>query len=360
MYFCLSSILRNSIQSLTLVANLEAYSPARGMINKVHGSYEDHDGNFVEQFQTTGFDSRIWELYLHAYLLDAEFYIHPSASPDFVASKGDRTLAIEAVTSNPTQGVYPSNTQCSSSVAMLYTPPFDMPFSEVDGAFQYKQEDFVPIKLGSALFSKLKKHYWKAPEITGVPLIFAIETFHEKASLHYSSAALGTYLYGYRQQYFWNANGALVTVPQKVDFHVFAGKSIPSGFFFQPDASHVSAVLFSNSGTIAKFNRMGHQGSFYNPKLTLIRHGTCYDPDPDAVVPNRFTYTVGDPESWEWWGQGLEMFHNPVAEHPVDRSLFPDIAHHRLDDGFVYTENPEFRPIASITMNITTTDERRR
>jgi len=28
--------------------------------------YEDVDGNFIEQFQTTGFDARIWELYLFA------------------------------------------------------------------------------------------------------------------------------------------------------------------------------------------------------------------------------------------------------------------------------------------------------
>jgi len=28
--------------------------------------YEDTDGNFVEQFQTTAFDACIWELYLFA------------------------------------------------------------------------------------------------------------------------------------------------------------------------------------------------------------------------------------------------------------------------------------------------------
>jgi hypothetical protein len=34
--------------------------------------YEDPDGNFIEQFQTTGFDARLWELYLFAMFCEAE------------------------------------------------------------------------------------------------------------------------------------------------------------------------------------------------------------------------------------------------------------------------------------------------
>ena len=28
--------------------------------------FQDVDGNFVQQFQSTGFDARLWELYLYA------------------------------------------------------------------------------------------------------------------------------------------------------------------------------------------------------------------------------------------------------------------------------------------------------
>ena len=45
-----------------IVANMDRYSPAKQMIREVFSSYKDRDGNFVEQFQTTGFDARIWEL----------------------------------------------------------------------------------------------------------------------------------------------------------------------------------------------------------------------------------------------------------------------------------------------------------
>ena len=43
------------------LAEQEGLSPARGIIEPMMHWYEDVDGNFVEQFQTTGFNARIWE-----------------------------------------------------------------------------------------------------------------------------------------------------------------------------------------------------------------------------------------------------------------------------------------------------------
>ena len=337
----------------SLVSSLDAYSPARGMVREAFGSYYERDGNFAEQFQTTGFDSRIWELYLHAYLADSDFHIHPSLSPDFVVSKFDSTVAIEAVTTNPTQESPPYPKQRVYSSTRLLSLPSDAPILDrFDGRFEYKAEDFVPIKLGSALYSKLKKRYWQFPDIRNIPLILAIESFHDDAALHYSSSALATYLYGYRHSHFYDPEGNLLIVPRKVDSHSFAGKSIPSGFFSQPQTQNISAVLFSNSGTVSKFNRMGQQGQYYNPNITLFRFGICYNSDPAASVPDNFSYIVGDPAFPEWWGQGLEMFHNPNALHPVDYDLFPDIAHHRIEDGLVFTQSPPFQPFASVTINL--------
>ena len=89
--------------------------------------------------------------------------------------------------------------------------------------------------------------------------------------------------------------------------------------------------------------------------MRLIREGVYYDLDPDATSPSEFRYEVGDPKFPEWWGQGLEMFHNPDALHPVERWLFPGIAHHRFEDGMIYTEAPEFHPISSVTHNLIST-----
>ena len=334
-----------------IVANMESHSPARGMIREVFRYYSDRDGNFIEQFQTTGFDARIWELYLHTYLNDCGFSLLPTVSPDFLVSKSGEKVAIEAVTANPTQGLVKGELRNVYSSTKLFVPPFDQILPQLDGAFDYKQEDFVPIKLGSALYSKLQKRYWESPSAEKLPMVLAIETFHEQASLHYTSSALATYLYGTRDTYIWDTKGTLVIVPQRVEKHSFAGKTIPSNFFSLPEAEHISAVLFSNSGTVSKFNRMGHQGPFHNPRITLLRFGECVNHDPNAVKPFRFYYQVGDPDWMEWWGQGLEMFHNPNAQFPIDHSLFPDIAHHRLKDGLIFTEGPPFQPFNSVTFN---------
>ena len=336
-----------------VVAEQESHSPARGMIREVYESYPEMDGNFIEQFQTTGFDSRIWELYLHAYLVEAGFSFLPSARPDVVVSKAGITLAIEAVTSNPTQILRPGGRANGHPSVIIHTPPFDSWLPLLDAGFADKQENLVPIKLGSALYSKLQKRYWELENVKERPLVLAIETFHDRQSLHYSSAGLGTYLYGYRHDYLWDVNGRLMIVPRKTQSHSYAGKTVPSGFFLLPEAQHVSAVLFSNSGTVSKFNRMGQIGRHRNPRVRLIRLGTCYNPDPNATTPSAFRYEVGDSRFPEWWGQGLEMFHNPSALHPVDRWLFPEIAHHRFEDGMIYTEAPDFQPMASITVNIT-------
>ena len=49
--------------------------PGRMMANEVFATFEDVDGNFVEQFQTSGFDARVFELYFHAYLTRNHFLI---------------------------------------------------------------------------------------------------------------------------------------------------------------------------------------------------------------------------------------------------------------------------------------------
>ena len=55
------------------LATEEGFSPARGLIEAMMHYYEDVDGNFVEQFQTSGFDARFWELYLFALLTEEGF-----------------------------------------------------------------------------------------------------------------------------------------------------------------------------------------------------------------------------------------------------------------------------------------------
>ena len=47
-----------------ILAESDSYSPARGIIKELSFAFTDLDGNYRKDFQTTGFDGRLWELYL--------------------------------------------------------------------------------------------------------------------------------------------------------------------------------------------------------------------------------------------------------------------------------------------------------
>src|SRR5262249_27517103 len=147
---------------------------------------------------------------------------------------------------------------------------------------------FMPIKFGSALTSKLSKRYWEKPSAADKPLLFAIQDFSAPASMVFTRTALPIYLYGRTWDAARDAGGHLEIHPRTIATHRWGEKEIPSGFFTLPDAENISAVLFSNSGTIAKFNRMGHLAGFGSKRLIILRDGFLYDPDPDAADPKVF------------------------------------------------------------------------
>lgn len=107
-----------------------------------------------------------------------------------------------------------------------------------------------------------------------------------------SDSALTQYLYGIKQAGSWTAGAQLEIEVNRLDHHKLAEKEIPSGFFSQPDAEHVSAVIWSNSGTTTKFARMGYQQGFGNDTLRIKRQGWSFNPDPDAMDPTLFGYDL--------------------------------------------------------------------
>jgi hypothetical protein len=316
------------------------FEPARRVLAGITATFNDKDGNFVKDFQTTGFDARLWELYLHAYLLSDGFTLDDTKQvPDYIATKAARTVFIEAVTVNPTD----AKAAGEADAAAGGLTGWDL--------FSYRMQNVYPIKFGSPLFSKLKKKYWEQEHARGQPFILAIEDFQEPGSMVWTGSALELYLYGQNYSWYHEVSGELVVVPEGIDKHQHGAKQIPSGFFAQPDTEHISAVLFSNSATISKFNRMGFQAGCRPEGLGMIRAGSRYNHTPHATEPLPFSYVVGHPSApVETWAEGLSMFHNPRALVPVPQVLFPGIAHHWLDDqNRMRSEVPAFHPYGSVT-----------
>lgn len=296
--------------------NYKGHSSAKEIIQEIAYAFVDFDGNFIEQFQSSGFNARLWELYIFAYLNEDLFLIgENSAYPDFECTKDHQYVFIECTTVNP-----------SAQLDIDWVP-------KTEEQFKILNRDYFPIKYGSSLNSKLNKKYWLKENVKGNPLVFAIHDFHQGDSMTWSNTAIGDYLYGYCYKPLFDANGTMSTVPIPINTHEWKGKKISSGFFRQSGTENVSAVLFSNSATISKFNRMGKLAGFGNQNVRMTRIGTAYNPDPNAITPLPFSFEVKPGDYQEDWAQGLSMYHNPNASYPIDPELFPKITHHFLDHG---------------------------
>lgn len=320
--------------------DLPGYAPARAMMDELANLFADVDGNFVEQFQSTGFDARTFELFLSAMFEEqGHELVRNYDRPDFLLKKDGFEVFVEAVTANPPDGIGGKPYRA-----------FPKPRSMTEAIFYHQHE--IPIRLGSPLYSKLKKRYWELPHVKDKPLVLAIEDFHTDGSLSISSSPLITYLFGAEATWSKAYNGKLDIGKSRVEKHV-GSKEIPSGFFLQENAEYISAVLFVNSGTVAKFNRMGQLRGHATNKFHMFRYGTYYDWDPMAIRPKSFVYEVGDPTAPpEDWRQGTDLIRNPNALHPLPEDWIGAAVETTLGDNQIiptFATVNEFFPYMSVT-----------
>jgi hypothetical protein len=253
-------------------------------------------------------------------------------APDFLVSAPGKAFTVEATT------VAPSREGVLAERPETRTP-------EQLAAFL---ADYMPIKFGSSLTNKLHrrsasgKAYWEEDRAAGLPFVIAVADFHKPASadepgsMTYTQSAIWPYLYGFTTD--WEMiDGKLVIIRRDLTSHTFKGKVIESGFFSLPKAENVSAVLFSNAGTSAKFDRIGVLAGFGSPHHRYLRVGFRFDPDPNAPSGKRFVEEVGAGDYSEGWAEELQVFHNPNALRPLPKDYFGGLTQHFFDDGQIVT-----------------------
>ncbi len=317
----------------------DASEPARRMLDDIYQDFEDPEGNFLEQFQTTGFDQRFFEIYLFAYFSRSRYGIQRKyPNPDFLVSRAGVTVAVEATTVGPsTSGV----------LAKLGRKVKELSPEE----FQDYVDNELVIRFGSPLFSKLQKKYWELDHCRDIPFVIAIEAFHDEDALIFSDESLRKYLYGISHSASWNGDGKLRIDWTSVSAHKIGDKIISSNFFAHPDTNYISAVLFTNSGTHAKFSRMGYQNGFGCETIDIIRSGFCFNPDQNAMDSSFFSYNLQEPPFVEPWGQGLVALHNPNCLHRVPRNFFVNSFQHHIEGNGIKSEymGSDWHPFSSKT-----------
>lgn len=327
------------------IKEIPAHSAAKKLISEIAPYFIDIDGNFVEQFQTSGFNSRLWELYLFCYFHEEGLKIDREyEAPDFMLSNGDISVAVEAV------------------IAENKTPYLEIDERRipVDVDVEEETKNKLPLIYGSPLYSKLNHttkdknlHYWQYEHTKDIPFVIAISDFHDVFAMNMSTTALINYLYGLKHSHYYDENGDLVVVAEKIKSHTkeSTGVQIPSGFFFQSGVENISAIIHSASGTISKFDRMGKQCGFDTNNTIMKRIVTVYNPEPNADKPLVREYFV-DEKCEETWGEGVSVYHNPNALIPLPKDFFPSAAQHFWEEGKIVTVNCEAHVYSSYTLLI--------
>lgn len=313
------------------------FEAAKNTLREISYHYKDIDGNFIEQFQSiNGFDARIWELYLFCFFREQYFsFERGHEAPDYLVKKSADKIAVEAV------------------IVSRKTPIKNDHDHKAQKEIDEKLKNETPLRFASTLFDKVKKKYWDKEHVKGLPFLIAIADFHDTMSMTWSFTALLEYLYGHTYKYSSDSEGNIIGKAIKVaNYTKTNGVEIPSGFFLQEENENVSAILFSSCATISKFNRMGKQAGFGNEYSKLIRIVNFHDHTPNVVKPQFVEYEVNE-DCNETWSEGVVIYHNPKAKHPIDPNNFEDsIAQCFFENGKLLSFYPEVFPYNNITQNI--------
>lgn len=308
-------------EDFLMLATQEVYSPAKGIIESMMRWHEDADGNFIQQFQTTGFDARMWELYLFAVLQEAGYSVTEAGGiPDFAVEGLAGKICIEATIVSPTR----------NAAGDYISPP---PRRTIDEQIAFLN-DYMPTRFAERLTDKLLKKYWEHESVKGAPLVLAVQDFHAPLSMEYTAPSLSTYLYGFQYEFYPSTDGAPLVLPRKIEKHGWGTKVVRSGFFELPGSENISAIISNPSSTISKFNRMGVKAGFESPKVQLKRVGYAVNHAANSDKATKFEKLVNSADYNETWIEGMDVYHNPNAKIPLNIRMLPGTAHHwcRPDD----------------------------
>jgi hypothetical protein len=273
------------------------HSPEREVLKAWAEGFEDRDGKFVREFQTA-FEPCLWELYLNAYLreikigVDFSFY-----APDFVTI--GRQFTMEATTALPPMG----------GPAPYGPGPPDLP----DDFSAFNSES--TLRISNSFTSKVKKYrasYANLPHVQGRPFVLAIASYDRPGAHMAASRPIMSALYGiYHDEQLTMSSGADRVISYDVEgVRKNSGANIPLGFFRTGLYGEVSAVVYSCLATWGKLRALAKSSN----DLSIF---TTLHPNPGHLAP--LVKQAPKAEYVEHLLDGLYVFHNPHAQHPIPK-----------------------------------------
>lgn len=304
-----------SIDLLTPIVPEKAWHPnfaaliARGnkwnsaVLNDWSEGLVDRDGKFAQEFQTT-FNACFWELYLNAVLRKRGLTVNfDSPSPDFAVT-APWSLTIEAVIASHAHGSLPEYRSADAQVP--------------DDLNELNREAIL--RLSNALHSKYKMymtHYAAKPHVSGRPFVIALAPFDRPHFTMSCQRAIEALLFNYYvDEDKYTAAGQPDSPISKTTLQAVRkdnGAAVELGLFQSNAMQEVSAVVFSTCATWGKLRALSDDP---NPNIFF----TALRLNPQSSMPHKIT--VPKREYRESLLDGLRVYHNPYALHPLDPAVF--------------------------------------
>jgi hypothetical protein len=275
------------------------------VINDWASGFQDRDGKFVKEFQTT-FDSSFWELYLFAVLkhfrLNVDFSV---TSPDFFVTNSGG-ISIEATVALHAQGSTPEYLKLGGEV------PEDL--NELNRQ--------TILRIRNSLDAKQKKYsklYSSLGHVKNRPFVIGLTAFDGPFARLACQRAIEAVLYGYYvdEERFLREGGSLRGQPiSSVTKDNLSEVSV--GLFGREEFAWLSAVVFSSCATWGKVRALSSDPnpSIFFEALRLNSSGVV----PHIVRAQKAQYS-------ESLLDGLRVYHNPSATHKLNVNTFrhPDV-----------------------------------
>ncbi|KKY51344.1 glycosaminoglycan attachment site [Pseudomonas amygdali pv. tabaci str. ATCC 11528] len=302
--------------------NEAPYEPERALLAKWAEGFEDRDGKFVRELQTT-FESSFWELYLFAALkelgLPIDFRHH---APDFVV-EGEAPFCLEATIAKPPAGGEPAYG------FPMAAPPKDFTDFNIESTLRICNSFDAKVK-------KYRKSYRNHAHVEGKPFVIGIASFDRPHSHFASGRPILAALYGlYHDEAATKPGDTRVASYNVTSAPKNANTNVEVGLFCDDSHAEVSAVIYSCLATWGKLRAMAD-----NPEAPSVY--TTLHPNPGSLIP--VVRTTPKRDYTEHLMDGLMVLHNPFARHPLPHGL---LSHPRLcevrvtDDGELIMDAPD-------------------
>lgn len=286
---------------------LDGRESMRSELMKWAEGFEDRDGKFIKEFQTT-FNSSFWEIYLfavfHEYGLKIDWG-YPS--PDFNLTSDACKFTVEAVTANAAQGK-PNEWERTIET-----------FKEKPNLNALNREAII--RLSNAISSKVRRyqdHYANLSHVARHPFVVAIAPFEQPLFNLQYNRPIKALLYDYyvdEEEYMANPSKYPNGPPgKKLGFiEKDNGAEIELGLFNDDGYAEISAVIFSCTATWGKVDVMCDD---LDCKMVI---NSVWGSEPHGAPVHRTTYKNEYQESIT---DGLQIYHNPFAKHPLSPEVF--------------------------------------